>query len=119
MVIPFVGSAAPIAAFAAITRRRAGWAGTAERKRERPKRSGGRRAATILFRDAKPVDRGHIPRALSGGGTVVDPDRLPSDRPLEGHGRPLRRRARARSTDVESTRAHRLIRSPRPPLPRS
>jgi hypothetical protein len=42
------------AAFTAITRRQVDRACTAERYRQRPERSGGRRAAAILLRDAKP-----------------------------------------------------------------
>jgi hypothetical protein len=42
------------AAFTAITRRQTDRACTAERERQRPERSGGRRAAAFLFRDAKP-----------------------------------------------------------------
>src|SRR5215831_8758805 len=57
MVVPLLRSAAPIAAFTAIGRR-ADKACTAEGWRQRPKRSGGRRAAAILFRDAKPGNRG-------------------------------------------------------------
>jgi hypothetical protein len=64
----------PRAAFMAITRRQADRACTAERKRQRPERSGGRRAAAILFRDAKPevltVLRGEaaLAQSHSGGG---------------------------------------------------
>jgi hypothetical protein len=63
----------PSAAFMAITRRRAERACTAERKRQRPERSGGRRAAAILFRDAKPVPtvlcgEAAWAQSLSGGG---------------------------------------------------
>ena len=54
MVMSLLGLRPPIAAFTAITRRQADRVGTAERQRQRPERSGGRRAAAILFRDAKP-----------------------------------------------------------------
>src|SRR5713101_6546239 len=50
MVMPSLGLAAPIAACEAITRRQAGWGRTASGRSA----SGGRRAAAILFRDAKP-----------------------------------------------------------------
>jgi hypothetical protein len=53
MVRSFVGLAAPIAAFVAITRRRADRTYTAERERQRPKRSGGWRMPAILLRDVK------------------------------------------------------------------
>src|SRR5229473_4016506 len=50
MVMPFLGLAAPITACEAITRRQAGWSRTGSGRSA----SGGRRAAAILSRDAKP-----------------------------------------------------------------
>src|SRR5262249_47417677 len=95
MVVPLLRSAAPIAAFTAIARRRADKACTAGGWRQRPKRSGGRRAGGIFFREAKAGKGGPWgfgPGWKTAGGekgrrhAVVGPDRLPSDRPLEGPG---------------------------------
>jgi hypothetical protein len=57
MVMSFVGSAAPIAAFVAITRRRAERPRTAERSGSGRSVSGGWRSAAILLRDAKARQR--------------------------------------------------------------
>jgi len=54
MVSSFSDRPRATAAFTAIRRRRADRACTAERKRQRPEHSGGRRAAAILLRAAKP-----------------------------------------------------------------
>jgi len=58
MVMSLVGLAALIAAFVAITETAGGPGLHRRAQRLRPERSGGRRAAAILFRDAKPGSPG-------------------------------------------------------------
>jgi hypothetical protein len=59
MVMSLVGSAAPIAAFMAITETAGGPGLHRRAQRQWPERSGGRWAAAILFHDAKrPSGRG-------------------------------------------------------------
>ena len=94
MVMSFVGSAAPIAAFVAITRRRAGRACTAEHSDSgRSAAEDGGPAAFLSREECRDGSgRGRKPRAA-----VADPPRLPSDRPLEGRGAAVPPRAHARS----------------------
>src|SRR6266436_5078861 len=79
---PFVGSAAPIAAFVAITRRQA------ERTRTRsesggPERSGGWQGHGYFASRCKGA---LAPAENSRELAIAGPGRLPFDRPLEGRG---------------------------------
>ena len=81
MVMSFVGSAAPIAAFVAITRRRADRSCTARR----PERSGGRRAEAFLSREeCRRQPAGEESRKARRCGTGLPAVRSPSRRPGRG-----------------------------------
>jgi len=95
-VLPFVGSAAPIAAFVAT--QGGGRTGPAPRReREGPKRSGGWWSPIVLLRDAKAARRRRkrIGRSHCRAGPLADPIAL-----SEGRGRgPLRHHWEALSSD--------------------
>jgi hypothetical protein len=86
MVNPFVEWAAPIAAFMAITRRRADRACTVERSDSgrSTAEDGGRRLFCVAMQSALQGAAENSRRP-----PLQDANRLPSDRPLEGRARPL------------------------------
>jgi hypothetical protein len=97
MVMSFLGSAAPTAAFVAITQT----AGSPVLHRARPKRSGGRRAEAFLSREECGRSR---QGKKAAGPAVAGPGCLPSDRPLEGRGACSSEPKGIKATDHEAIR---------------
>jgi hypothetical protein len=91
----FLGSAAPTAAFVAITQT----AGGTVLHRSRPKRSGGRRAEAFLSREeCRRCRQGK----KAAGPPLRGPVCLPSDRPLEGRGEAYSDPKGIKATDHEA-----------------
>ena len=86
MAVSFVGMAAPIAAFVAITRRQARRVCTAEHSDSgRSEAEDGGLAAFLSREECREIAAGEESRRAA----VADPPRLPSDRPLEGRSAPF------------------------------